>query len=126
VDQMQQLCIMVSCPQLGGIEAVLQNVCVRCSFSLCTSKHGWQPVLGACEGCHNKILLPSLALIHGLTGWVAERAERSFSVILLQLISEGLHTHHSRQWHVLVLADGVAPKTLPLSERVERALQLNW
>lgn len=38
LDQMQQLCIMVSCPELGGIEAVLQNVCVKCSFTLCPPK----------------------------------------------------------------------------------------
>lgn len=68
---------------------------------------------------HVKTLLPSLAMLHGLTGWGAERA--TFSIVLSQLISEGLRIQHSPWRCMLVLADDVAPKTLPVSERVERA-----
>lgn len=38
MENMRQLCIVVSCPELGRIEAVLQNVCVKCCFTLYTLK----------------------------------------------------------------------------------------
>lgn len=99
MENMQQLCVVMSCPELGRIEAVLQNVCMKCSFTLYTLKLAMDdsPRLEHVRDCHGTTLVPSLAMLHGLTGWVAERA--SFSIVLSQLISEGLHTQHSPQQH---------------------------
>lgn len=72
VEQMQQLCIMVSCPEPGGIAAVLQHVCKLLLHPLHTQAccRG-QPMLGTREGCHGKTILPSIpgdAPWHGRLG----------------------------------------------------------
>lgn len=100
---------MVSCPELGGIQAMIQNVSVKHSLSLCTFKLAMDDSL--CSEHARDIManvMPSPAVLHGLADWVAERS--SFSIMLSQLISEGLHTHCGLRWYMLMLADGVAPR----------------
>lgn len=107
---------MVSCPELGGIETMIQNASVSTPSPLA---HPSLPWMTACAqnigGMSWQMLLLSPAVLHGLADWVVERT--SLSVVLSQLISEGFHTQCSLQ---LVLADGFAQKTLPVCVRVER------
>lgn len=119
VEQMQQLCMIVSCHELGGTDAVHQNMCVKWSFTLCTPKLAMddsqcsEHVKGDTERrCYHSLQC--------CTAWQAGLQKGHLFQSYCCSWSLKAFTPSSPQWHMSVLADDVEPKDLPMSEGTER------